>query len=184
MKRILLLLTILFTVVYLSHVGAATNRNPTGVVQDLIQTIKNQNLPKGLSYVDIHGLSQYCLAQHWNERSNTEKENFIKLLGDLLVNVAFKKSTGFFEDINIEYQEENIHQNKAGVLTIVEHPDEGEIEIEYHLQRVNNQWLIHDVLLDGVSLATNLRSQMIQVIQENSYEELVKKMKEKLEAEP
>jgi ABC-type transporter MlaC component len=43
--------------------------------------------------------------------------------------------------------------------------------------------VIEDVLLDGVSMATNVRTQVQQVIAKESYQGLVKRMREKLAEE-
>ncbi|MDP3980195.1 MAG: ABC transporter substrate-binding protein [Chlamydiota bacterium] len=155
--------------------------NPTESVKTMVTMIRNHQYNQALSNIDLEGLSQYCLSKYWNEQSSENKNQFIKLLSDLLINVAFKKSTDFFNDLEITYGEENINANDANVLTFVEHPDEGEIEIEYRLHFNNKEWRVYDVLLDGASLASNLRSQMTNIIEQKSFDELITKMSEKLQ---
>ena len=107
--------------------NSAENLNPTQTVKDLITLIRNESHMDALSNIDVGGLSQYCLSQHWDGQSNSSKEEFISLLGNLLVKVAFSESSDFFDEIEIEYTSETIQGDKAAVSTTVEHPDEGEI---------------------------------------------------------
>ena len=44
-----------------------------------------------------------------------------------------------------------------------------------------DKWLVYDVLIEGVSLISNYRTQFNKIITTSSYQELVKKMKTKQE---
>jgi phospholipid transport system substrate-binding protein len=66
------------------------------------------------------------------------------------------------------------------VKTTVTHPKEGLVSIDYRLAQSNGNWRVRDIILDDVSLATNLRSQFHKIITEHSYDELLRLMREKL----
>jgi phospholipid transport system substrate-binding protein len=53
------------------------------------------------------------------------------------------------------------------------------VPIEYRLHKVDGRWLIYDVLVEGISLVNNYRSQFNRIITSSSYNELVQKMKSK-----
>jgi ABC-type transporter MlaC component len=65
-------------------------------------------------------------------------------------------------------------------MSTIRHPKEGLISIDYQLVRHDSNWRVQDILLDDVSLALNLQSQFNKVIVENSYTELLRRMREKL----
>jgi len=44
-----------------------------------------------------------------------------------------------------------------------------------------DRWLVYDVIIEGVSLVANYRTQFNKIIQTSSFQELVKKMKTKQE---
>ena len=44
-----------------------------------------------------------------------------------------------------------------------------------------DRWLVYDVIIEGVSLVSNYRTQFNKIIQTSSYAELVKKMKSRQE---
>jgi phospholipid transport system substrate-binding protein len=78
--------------------------------------------------------------------------------------------------------EEIIRENgRAEVATLVVHPEEGEVEVGYCLVLQDGRWLIEDILLDGVSLRLDLRSQAQKILREESYEELKRRLREKLD---
>ena len=62
----------------------------------------------------------------------------------------------------------------------VVHEKEGEINIDFHLQKYRDQWKVVDVDLDEISMRSNMRSQLYKVISKNNYQELVRRIKKKL----
>jgi phospholipid transport system substrate-binding protein len=56
-----------------------------------------------------------------------------------------------------------------------------EIPVDYRMHKKGEKWLVYDVVIEGVSLIANYRTQFNKIIQTSSYEELVKKMKTKQE---
>ena len=56
-----------------------------------------------------------------------------------------------------------------------------DIPVEYRLKKEGNDWLIYDVSIEGVSLVNNYRTQFNSIITQSSYENLIKRLKEKME---
>ena len=56
-----------------------------------------------------------------------------------------------------------------------------EVPVDYRMLRREDRWLVYDVVIEGVSLISNYRTQFNKIIQTSSYGELVKKMKTKQE---
>ncbi len=180
---------------------AAEPDTPARIVKQLIQAIgsfktsTNGNLSAAdrarnaaaartaNAILDIPGVSQWALGKHWQNRSQTEQQEFIALLAQLFEKVAYPKSAEFFTDLEITIDAERIRGERAVVRTTVMHPKEGLVSIDYRLIRHDNGWRVRDILLDDVSLATNLRSQFNKIITEESYADLVRRMREKLAEE-
>ena len=64
-------------------------------------------------------------------------------------------------------------------LTVV-HEKEGEVDIDFSLKHTETGWQVVDVILDGVSMRNNLRSQFYKILKKNDFKELVRRMKKKL----
>ena len=75
---------------------------------------------------------------------------------------------------------ENIAGQRATVKTTVRHPKEGLVSVDYRLVQEGGVWRVQDILLDDVSLAGNLQSQFNKIITENSYADLLRRMRDKL----
>jgi len=128
----------------------------------------------------IQDLAKNVLGAQWEKIGANEQKNFTQLLVSLFQKIAYPKSAEFFGDLHIDYTNEQVNGNEAVVETTVSHPKEGQVAIEYKLRQVQGKWMIYDVLLDGVSMVTNVRTQMQQVIAKESYQGLVKRMRDKL----
>jgi phospholipid transport system substrate-binding protein len=130
--------------------------------------------------LDVPAVSKWTLGKHWEERTPTEQQEFVQLLEELFAKVAYPKSAEFFGDLTVAIGGERITGPGAVVKTTVSHPKEGLVAIDYRLTQSNGSWRVRDIILDDVSLATNLRSQFNKIITEHSYAELLRRMREKL----
>lgn len=178
---------------------AAETETPTQLVQRLLQAIRSIKAAENgalseaershnvdatttaHAILDISAVSQRTLGQHWAERTPTEQQEFMTILGKLFAKVAYPKSAEFFSDLDVSVIRERIQGERAVVMTAVKHPKEGLVAVDYNLAKQNGSWHVHDILLDDVSLALNLRSQFHKIIIENSYTELLRRMQEKLD---
>lgn len=185
------------TLLAMPAAGQATEGPATTVVKRLLDSVRSykQDSPD-LSAQDraansqakkvaeetlaVRDLAQRVLGSEWTKLKSTEQKDFTQLLANLFQKVAYPKSAEFFGDLQIEFRDEKVTGDKAVVETMVSHPKEGQVDINYQLRQTNGKWMIEDVLLDGVSLLTNVRSQIQQVIAKESYQGLVKRMREKL----
>ena len=60
-------------------------------------------------------------------------------------------------------------------LTVV-HEKEGEVDIDFRMKKDSENWRVVDVILDGVSMRNNLRSQFYKILRKNNFKELVRRM--------
>jgi len=54
-----------------------------------------------------------------------------------------------------------------------------EFSVNYRLDNVNGDWKVYDVVIENVSLVNNYRAQFSRVLASFSYQELVRRLKEK-----
>ncbi|MBM3227014.1 MAG: ABC transporter substrate-binding protein [Candidatus Tectomicrobia bacterium] len=130
--------------------------------------------------LDIPAVSQRTLGKHWQARTPAEQQEFIALLEQLFAKIAYPKSAEFFHGLEIKVAKENVAGQRATVQTTVRHPKEGLVSVDYKLIQDRGSWRVQDILLDDVSLAANLQSQFNKIITENSYAELLRRMRDKL----
>jgi len=123
-------------------------------------------------------MSKRSLARHWRERSDEEKKEFIALFSDLIENSYIEKVERYTDE-EIIYAGEKRKDGRALVKTIIISKG-NEIPINYKLIKTTDDWMVYDIVIEGVSLVSNYRSQFISTIRATSYEELVVKLREKV----
>ena len=135
---------------------------------------------RALALLNIREISRKALGKYWKKRSLTEQKVFIDLLSRMFIKEAFPNSGKFFSALKLIYGQPSINESKANVPLTVVHEKEGEINIDFHLQKYRDQWQVVDVDLDEISMRNNMRSQLYKVISKNNYQELVRRIKKKL----
>ncbi|GAB4546586.1 MAG: ABC transporter substrate-binding protein [Thermodesulfovibrionia bacterium] len=145
---------------------------------------KRRRLLKELIYkrFDFEEMSKRSLGIHWARRSPDERKEFVPLFSDLLERSYIKKIESY-SDEKIIYVDESIDNGYAVVKTKVISKDNVETPIDYRLMRKDSEWLVYDVVIEGVSLVNNYRTQFNKIITSESYEALIKRMKAKQEEE-
>ena len=135
---------------------------------------------RALALLNIREISRKALGKYWKKRTLTEQKVFIDLLSRMFIKEAFPNSGKFFSALKLIYGQPTISESKANVPLTVVHEKEGEINIDFHLQKYSDQWQVVDVDLDEISMRNNMRSQLYKVISKNNYQELVRRIKKKL----
>lgn len=132
---------------------------------------------------DFDEMAKRSLGVHWRERTPQERKEFVKIFADLL-ELSYRRKIERYTDEEIQYTKEQVDE-KFGVVTteIVSEKEGVDIPIDYKVIRRGDEWKVYDVVIDGISLVGNYRSQFNRIIQRSSYAELVKKMRIKQETE-
>jgi phospholipid transport system substrate-binding protein len=127
---------------------------------------------------DFEKMSQLSLARQWKERSASEKSEFVALFGQLLKDTYISKMEGYTDE-KVVFLNERIRKKKAQIDTKII-TQTVEIPINYRMfTRKNDQWMVYDMVIEGVSLIGNYRSQFRQMLEKGSFEELMAKLKKK-----
>jgi phospholipid transport system substrate-binding protein len=129
---------------------------------------------------DFGETARRSLGRHWQGRTPAEREQFVQLFSDLLERSYISK-VELYGGEKIQYLGDTIEGEQAKVQTRLLTKGGSEIPIEYRMHRKGDRWLVYDVIIEGVSLVANYRTQFNKIIQTSSYQELVKKMKSKQE---
>ncbi|MFQ5532374.1 MAG: phospholipid-binding protein MlaC [Candidatus Methylomirabilales bacterium] len=129
-------------------------------------------------------MARRSLGVHWRKRSPQERKEFVDLFSELLEQ-SYRSKIERYTDEVISYTGERLDDKRFGVVNteIVDKRENLAIPIDYKVIRRDGQWKVYDVVIDGISLISNYRSQFNRIIQRNSYDELVKRMRAKQESE-
>ena len=128
---------------------------------------------------DWEEMARRSLARYWAQRTDEEKKEFVPLYADLLEKTYMSKVESYSGE-KVRYEGETMDRDYAAVKVRIITQKNVDIPVEYRLKKAGNDWLVYDVSIEGVSLVNNYRTQFNSIITQSSYQNLVKKLKEKV----
>ena len=149
-------------------------------LSDVKKAANKKHSDLAVSILEIPEISQKALGKYWKKHSAEQQDQFQKLLEDLFVHVAFPSSAKFFANLDLMYGKSKSKKGMPVVPITVIHEKEGEVDIDFKMKQSAKNWLVVDVILDGVSMRNNLRSQFYKILKKNDFNELVRRRKKKL----
>jgi len=132
-----------------------------------------------LSRFDFKEMSRRSLGSNWRRLTPKQQDEFVWVFTDLLE----KAYLGRIESYNKErfiYINEAIDEPYAEVRSKIVTSKGEEFSINYRLKRTDGMWKIYDLVVEDISLVNNYRSQFNRILSKTSYDELIRRMKEKL----
>lgn len=150
------------------------------------------NLPELYDLVDRVLLPafdvEYCGKQvlgrtHWTAATTEQQERFIATFYKFLVRTYAKAILEFDQrrmsvDSNPSYSKD---RKKALVKTRMQLSDGDDAQIAYALRDNNDEWLIYDVRVDGISYVQNYRSQFDAEISTNGIDAVIERLEKEAE---
>ncbi|BCS55594.1 phospholipid-binding protein MlaC [Geobacter sp. SVR] len=142
---------------------------------------RRQALKKSISQIFDYGeMAKRSLGKHWNQRTPAERKQFVELFASLLEN-SYAGKIESYNNEKIAYIKETTEDDHAEVKSKVITAKRDEFTLDYRLLKENGKWMVYDVVIEGVSLVSNYRSQFNRIITSNGYSELIKKLQTKTE---
>jgi len=191
--RSLAVMTIIMLFFAASHAVASPAREQLAATIDSIIKILEDDTLKSEAYAaqrrealrkviyarfDFEKMSQLSLARHWRDRTPAERQTFVRLFSRLLEDTYVGKIEAY-NDEKVRYVKEQIRGNKAQIDTVVL-SDTIEIPIDYRMYAAaDGQWRVYDMVVEGVSLVANYRSQFSRMLESDSFESLIRQLEEK-----
>ncbi|HUO65067.1 MAG TPA: ABC transporter substrate-binding protein [Terriglobales bacterium] len=129
---------------------------------------------------DFEEMAQRALGQHWRPLTAEQRKEFIPLFADLL-DRAYISTIERYSGEPIQYTAERVEGDLAMVSTKIIAQQATEIPVVYRMLRHGDRWLVYDVSVEGVSLVANYRTQFNNVIRRSSFDELMKRMRTRIE---
>ena len=129
------------------------------------------------SHFDYAEMSKRALAAHWIPLTTGERAEFVELFKSFLSDRYAEKIEGYSGQ-EVFYLSERIEGNYAEVRTELRSSKIG-IPMDYRLHVKDGTWHAYDLVVDGVSLVKNYRSQFEKIINKSSYQELARRLRER-----
>ncbi len=124
--------------------------------------------------------SRRALAKHWSKRTESEKKEFISLFKQLIKRTYMEKS-GQYSGGKVEFLEEKIDGEYGVVKSQLVSSTGTRTPVDYRLMKKDGAWWVYDVYIEGVSLVSNYRSQFNDILIKSSFDDLIKRLNEKIQ---
>ncbi|ULA67012.1 MAG: ABC transporter substrate-binding protein [Nitrospira sp.] len=126
---------------------------------------------------DYEEMSKRTLAAHWKPLTQSERQEFVQLFKAFLSDQYAARIEGYAGE-RVLYLSERTVDGYAEVRTRLV-SDKLDFPMDYRLTNKDGTWYAYDVIVDGVSLVMNYRSQFTKIIAESSFQELLRRLRER-----
>ncbi len=132
---------------------------------------------------DLEKMSQFSLGRHWRDITPEQRQTFVTLFSQLL-ETSYVGKIESYTDEQVEYVKEQVRESKAQIDTKII-TDSIEIPIDYRMYRADDgQWMVYDLVVEGVSLVANYRSQFARMLESGTFESLLQELEKKTQSSP
>jgi phospholipid transport system substrate-binding protein len=124
---------------------------------------------------DFDDISRRILAQHWQNASPQEQDEFVRLFTEMLERVYLSSITTY-PLASITFQSETIDGSYAQVQSRMTGRSGRDVPVEYRLFDSDGRWAVYDIAVDGVSFVSSYRSQFNSILRRSSFAQLLKRL--------
>lgn len=132
-------------------------------------------------FFNFDEMAKRALGRPWKDQPPEKRAEFVRLFKQLLFTAYINRvenCTGVDEQIH--YDAERIDGEYAVVKTHVAFQGNQNVQIDYRLHQEGSQWKVYDVVVEGISFVSNYRSQFASILANESFDTLLRKMREKV----
>lgn len=158
---------------------AALNENQDRIATDrgVLYHIVNDIVLPGF---DFEAMSQLAMGLSWRSATQAQRDEFVAQFRDLLVNTYAIALTHYSNQrVKIFPIQMAPGARIVTAKTEISRPDAPAVPILYKLLNKNGDWKVFDVIVDGVSLVTQYRSEFTQQMRNGGVEAVINYLKER-----
>jgi phospholipid transport system substrate-binding protein len=128
---------------------------------------------------DFTELSRRTLANNWNKLSPEQQKEFVELYTSLLED-AYSNKILAYSDEKITFTKEVPLSEKTVEVQSTVLRTKGDIPINYRVIMKDGSWRVYDVVVEGISLINNYRSQFKGILTNKPPESLLETLRKKV----
>jgi phospholipid transport system substrate-binding protein len=132
-------------------------------------------------FLDTEALARLAAGSNLDHRSPDEVHEFLGLFQAFFVRTYVQRLL-LFDAPDFAFGDETVSGDTARVATEVVTPND-RFAVDYVLRRSGSTWRATDIVVEGVSLAHNFRSQFDAAVAKGSFEGLLERLRAKAAAQ-
>ena len=142
----------------------------------LVQLIDAKVLP----HFNFHAMTALALGQSWNKANPEQKKRLTEEFRTLLVR-TYASALAAFSEQKFDFRPLRAKPSDTDVTVQVRvlQPGAQPVPIDYSMEKTAAGWKVYDVMVGGVSLVANYRTEFNNVVRESGIDGLVKNLSTK-----
>jgi len=129
---------------------------------------------------DFKELSRRTLGKQWKKMSAGQRTEFVELFKQLLQGVYADRLLAYSDQKVIFDKEIMLKKGRAEVQSYLQTSDGKKIPLFYRLTDKSGSWKVYDIIIEGVSMVKNYRTQFRQILAKDSPEKLLEILRKKV----
>ena len=129
---------------------------------------------------DFKELSRRTLGREWKKMKAEQQIEFVQLFRELLQGVYADRLLAYSGQKIIFDKETMLKKGRAEVQSYLQTSDGKKIPLFYRLTDKSGSWKVYDVIIEGVSMVKNYRTQFRQILTKDSHEKLLEILRNKV----
>jgi phospholipid transport system substrate-binding protein len=129
---------------------------------------------------DFKELSRRTLGRTWKKMSPEQQTEFVDLFTQVLQGVYADLLMSYTDQKIIFGGEKTLKKGRAEVESHLVTSDGKKIPVFYRLTNKTGSWKVYDVIIEGVSMVKNYRTQFREILSKDSPEKLLEILRQKV----
>ncbi len=129
---------------------------------------------------DFEELSKRTLGREWKKMNDAQQKEFIQLFRELLQGVYADRLLAYSDQKVIFDKEDILKKGTAEVQSYLQTSDGKKIPLFYRLTDKSGSWKVYDVIIEGVSMVKNYRTQFREILAKDSPDKLLEILRNKV----
>ena len=129
---------------------------------------------------DFKELSKRTLGKSWRKMSAEQQTEFVDLFKKLLQGIYADRLLAYSDQKVIFDKEVMLKKGRAEVQSYLQTSDGNKIPLFYRLSDKSGSWKVYDIIIEGVSMVKNYRTQFRQIISKDSPDKLLEILRKKV----
>jgi phospholipid transport system substrate-binding protein len=127
-------------------------------------------------------MGRRTLGTHWQTMGATDREKFVSLFSELL-NRAYLKNLDRYEGEKIVVTGDSVDGDRAIVQArVVGREGHGSMPLDFSMVRDGERWRVWDIRMQGTSMVSGYRAQFARLLQTESYDGVLRRLRERVES--
>ena len=142
----------------------------------LIQVIESKVLP----HFSFNSMTAMAMGQNWNKATPEQKKRLVEEFKTLLVR-TYASALAAFSEQRFDFRPLRAKPTDTDVTVNVRVLQSGAqpVPIDYSMEKTGNGWKVYDVMVGGVSLVANYRTEFNATVRETGIDGLIKNLQAK-----